>query len=345
MNKKQLLEIFDQDTNVSVEKYFVSLYGELPNSYIINFFIDLNEFIVSLEEKYGIKKTDFIVKIEEAKKDDFGKINYDRAVYLIKIKEKLLLLISSRKAEIFYSKDTEFKDIEALLSLFTKKEEPEDLNKKFYVLSREEDFSFKAYNLQEVDIDLEEYYNKDFVEKHEEIKNFLLDDKNSGLVILHGKPLTGKTTYLKYLMNHLDKKFVLVPKNKFQDLSAVEFYLFISEYHDTVIVLEDCDQLISSTQKSNPLSEFLNNAEGLFSNSYKYKIICTFTGNERLINYKLLGKAKTIIRYEFEELETDQGNKLRKKLGIEEKLDRKAVLGEILNPRLKTITNKTLGFK
>ena len=34
-----------------------------------------------------------------------------------------------------------------------------------------------------------------------EIENFLLEDNKSGLIILHGKQGTGKTTYIRHLIN------------------------------------------------------------------------------------------------------------------------------------------------
>ncbi len=76
-------------------------------------------------------------------------------------------------------------------------------------------FSNNSLDLKSLDIkptvlDLGLYYNDDFKDVDTIIKNRLSQQNDKGIVLLHGLPGTGKTTYLRHLIGELKKKVLFV---------------------------------------------------------------------------------------------------------------------------------------
>src|SRR5690606_10329540 len=60
---------------------------------------------------------------------------------------------------------------------------------------------------------IEDNYNEDFKKVHHIILKNLSRKNEKGLVLLHGKPGTGKTSYIRYLIASLKKQVIFLPPN------------------------------------------------------------------------------------------------------------------------------------
>ena len=60
---------------------------------------------------------------------------------------------------------------------------------------------------------IEENYNDDFLPVHQTILSRLRTKNDKGLVLLHGKPGTGKTSYIRYLITNTNKSVIFLPPN------------------------------------------------------------------------------------------------------------------------------------
>ena len=58
-------------------------------------------------------------------------------------------------------------------------------------------------------LDLDLFYEDDFASVDAIIQKRLNQKKDKGIVLLHGLPGTGKTTYLRYLVGRIKKKSVV----------------------------------------------------------------------------------------------------------------------------------------
>ena len=101
-------------------------------------------------------------------------------------------------------------------------------------------------------------------------------------------------------------------------ISAPEFIPFISKYKDCVLVLEDCEKLLTHRDdgnfNANALSNLLNLGDGLLSDAFSINIICSFNSSLKKIDDALLRKGRLIARYEFKELEIPKAQALADKL-------------------------------
>jgi predicted AAA+ superfamily ATPase len=60
--------------------------------------------------------------------------------------------------------------------------------------------------------DLKLHYGDEFPEIHKELLETLREKDSTGITFLHGPPGTGKTHYLRYLINEIqDKRLIYVP--------------------------------------------------------------------------------------------------------------------------------------
>ncbi len=346
--KKILLDyIGESSSDIIVEKVYIQLFGEFPNLYTINFVIDLENILRRLKKKYQLTDQEFIIKTEEACRDNWNRVNYSSSTYLIKLPDRILLNISSSKAEIYYSKQTDSKSIKDLVaSLKTRKKKKNIDKRSFYLLKSEGggEFSLKKVEANKVELDLSLYFNDDFPAFHNKIISFLDDKQSSGLVLIHGKHGTGKTTYLKHLIFNTDHKFILVQRNLFTALDSISLFFYLKEFSDFVLVLEDCDSLLTGMGKYNQLAGFLRNSQGLMSNDFVYKMICTASVQAHQLNNNYLRKAQKIYRYEMTELPVEKARRIRQLHGINKEVTRPMVLEEVVNP-LDVFTEKKLGFK
>lgn len=182
-------------------------------------------------------------------------------------------------------------------------------------------FILSDFNVKKVKLDVETNYGKEFAEKNEVILNALKDSDRTGLVMLHGLPGTGKSTYIKYLTNKIKKKFIFFPSNMAEELTSPSFVDFMINQKDSILVIEDAEKLIKSRDEfaSNAISNLLNVTDGILGDIMKIKIIATHNTKRDKIDEALLRKGRLIAEHEFDKLPVENVEKLFKNLKIDYK--------------------------
>ena len=200
------------------------------------------------------------------------------------------------------------------------------------------------------DFDVNKLYNDSFVKEHEKISEFIDKPDTSGLIILHGDKGTGKSSYIKYLINtHADKKFVFVPSSLVNLLGDPSFGSFLTTLNNHIIILEDCENVIADRKSGRPsygaaVSLLLNMTDGILADDLNIKFICTFNDDMKNIDPALLRKGRCISKYEFTALDKEKAEALLKERGIETRVEKNLTLADIFHygdddyqPRTKTI--------
>jgi len=169
-------------------------------------------------------------------------------------------------------------------------------------------------------IDINELYNDDFANA-DEVITASIPKKESGMILLHGEPGTGKTTYIKHLISRFkDKKFIFIQNDFVRELLKPSFIAFLLQNKDAVLIIEDAEKVVvarDSSSDESVVSTLLQLTDGLFSDFLNIKIVCTFNTNLDRIDKALLRKGRMIAKYNFTPLSPEKTTALAKKLGHE----------------------------
>lgn len=97
----------------------------------------------------------------------------------------------------------------------------------------------KPMEIKRTKLDIGLYYEDDFRETDELIRQRLNKKDDKGIVLLHGLPGTGKTTYLRHLVGRIRKKVMFLSPNIAASLVEPEFIDLLVDNPNAVLIVED----------------------------------------------------------------------------------------------------------
>jgi hypothetical protein len=209
----------------------------------------------------------------------------------------------------------------------------------------------QEYDLDIADMDLGLNYGEDFIKVHDVIIEKLNKPKGKGIILLHGDPGTGKTSYLKYLTKLVKEKDILfIPPSLAEALSEPSIIPFLMEHKDSILIIEDAERVIADREGSGSqagVSNVLNITDGILGDCLNIQIVATFNMKRERIDQALLRKGRLIAEHKFEKLTLDGTNALLKSLGKDVISDKPMTLADIYNVEVELIKTKTtskIGF-
>lgn len=348
--------VYSQVDGLSLQNLFFTKNGYFPNCYMFtrssrdgeNYF-DTPKILEKLKELETPGEFEYIKYVTR----DLGTKEEHYGICVINYAKNLFARIENNVSESYILYDNHNEDalaefIDKLMEFYVAPEE--EKNNLYTIASSNGMFSLIKQNISEKKLegfDVEKQYNDNFLKEDNKIEKFIIDNDRSGLVILHGEKGTGKTTYIRHLINaHPERKFVFVPANLITLLGEPAFGSFLLSIHNHVIILEDCENAIrdrkaSLTGSSSAVSLLLNMTDGLLSDDLGIKFICTFNEDVKNIDPALMRKGRLICKYEFKPLNKDKANELLeeiyKKISAEWTDDEK-----MMNPMFHTDKDLTL---
>ena len=197
-------------------------------------------------------------------------------------------------------------------------------------------------------LDLSLHYEDDFAEVDKTIRNRLNKKKDKGIVLLHGLPGTGKTTYLRYLIGKVNKRVLFVSPNIAQRITDPEFMQLLLDNQNSVLVIEDAENVVMDRNESggSGVSNLLNLSDGLLSDCLNIQVVCSFNTPLQNIDTALLRKGRLIARYEFDKLSVAKAQKLSDHIGKGTVISEPMSVSEVYNQEEKTFSKakKKIGF-
>lgn len=208
----------------------------------------------------------------------------------------------------------------------------------------------EEFLIKKPQLNLEMNYGKSFINIHETIIKRLDTPFDKGIVLLHGLPGTGKSYYLRFLVNSIkDKDVIYIPPDLANEIASPSFIPFLMKYPNSVFLIEDAENILKKRigQNNQAVSNILNLSDGLLSDCLSIQIIATFNCQLTDIDEALLRKGRLIAKHEFGKLPLDECQKISDFLGFKTKIIEEITLAEIYNQEEenfnKTNRNK-LGF-
>jgi len=302
-----------------IEQYFLISFDELPSKYEIT----TKTYDRKIEDYF--KSNGFVKEVDLHISNRRSEISHH--VYLVNKEKKIILEFNS----VDNNKDAPLFNIKILYSIkggeissqidlnevtkFEKKKEKSNIS---LIRSDMGHLDTEDYDLVVPPTDIELNYGSEFLKVHSVIVENLNKQNGKGIILLHGDPGTGKTSYIKHLTSLIKEKDVLfVPPSMAEMLSEPTIIPFLMDHRNSILIIEDAERVIADREGNGSpagVSNILNLTDGILGDCLNIQIVATFNMKREKIDSALLRKGRLIAEHKFENLSVEDTNRLLKHL-------------------------------
>lgn len=337
--------IFDNNF-IDAGNLYIHCFNALPSRHFINH-IDGEKLFPRLKEKYAtLIANEYVYRYYEKTKKRFA---FDKT--LLVLTNQVILELDDYYCEIYHDNaDSEFlAELVQFIIQFKERQrkQPLEIN---LIVKDGSSFDLKPMEIKRTKLNLDLYYEDDFKEVDEIMRKRLNKNNDKGVVLLHGLPGTGKTTYLRYLIGKIKKRVLFLSPNIAENLMNPDLIQLLIDNSNSVLVIEDAENVIMDRKSNNSssVSNLLNISDGLLSDILNTQLICTFNSSLTLIDSALTRKGRLIAKYEFGKLGVKKAQRLNDHLGFDKQILQPMTLAEIANPHESNYESKQfeiIGFR
>lgn len=338
-------ELFNDYDSINPKQLFITYFGRIPNCIQLH-----NININKAEEWFSQNYKDNIIDCSYVVHGRNKLYLYD--VYYVLFDDLLLYLNLDDSEATFLYRKTSYTLVQTIVNEMQKFKKRKIRRKPEIelLIAGSHGLTTKAMNIVSPKLLIEDNYNDDFIAVHQTILKRLQEKNDKGLVLLHGKPGTGKTSYIRYLITKTKKPVIFLPPNMAASITDPNLMSVLIDNPNSVFVIEDAENIIidRNNSGSSSVSTLLNLADGLLSDCLNVQIICTFNTDISRVDNALIRKGRLIGKYEFLELEAKKAQALSNKLGFSSIINSPMTLAAVYNQNetefSATTKKKTIGF-
>ena len=216
----------------------------------------------------------------------------------------------------FLYRNTDILKVEAIIREIKKFKERKTINSSeiSLLVSTRTGIETKVMKITKPKLSITDNYNDDFKQIHHTILKRLSKKNDKGLVLLHGKPGTGKTSYIRFLISSVKKSVIFLPPNMANAITNPDLISILIDNPNSIFVIEDAENIVVDREKNGNIQVF-----------------CSFNTDISKIDNALMRKGRLIAKYEFKELDVPKAQALSMKLGFNTQLDSAMTLTAIYN--------------
>jgi len=324
--------LFD-DHFLDAKVLYLHCFNMLPCLNFINY-IDGEKTFAAINEKFGEQ----IRHIHQYRWYKRKKKRYQFDRTLIILNNNCIVELDEGYCEILHNGSSAelIAVITTLASQFKERQRRQPLEINLIAQSKNR-LELKPIEIKRTKLDLDLFYEDDFKETDEVIRNRLNRKNDKGIVLLHGLPGTGKTTYLRYLIGKIKKRVLFLSPTVAGNLMNPDFIEMLIDNPNTVVIIEDAENIIMDRKYNtgSSVSNLLNISDGLLADFLNVQIICTFNNSLTLVDSALMRKGRLIAKYEFGKLGIAKAQRLSNHLGFDSTITQPMTIAEIANPHEK----------
>ena len=346
-----LSEIFAERNGSYLNEFtlFIAYFNTIPN-FINEININCNSANKWFMETYKKEIKDF--HFDKRFFNNSKKAELDDIFYILD--EDLIVDFDTNQSTVrFLFRKTRIDKVEDIISGIKKFKEKKSRKKPeiSLLVNSKLGITTKSLEISKPKLNITDNYNDDFKDIHQTILKRLAKKNDKGLVLVHGKPGTGKTSYIRYLISLLKKDIIFLPPNMAGAITNPDLISILIENPNSVFVIEDAENIVVDRERDghSPVSALLNISDGLLSDCLNIQVICSFNTDISKVDAALMRKGRLIAKYEFNELEVDKAQMLSQKLGFATSINKPMTLTAIYNQDEKdfqqTGKNNAIGFK
>ncbi len=147
----------------------------------------------------------------------------------------------------------------------------------------------------------------------EKIKDFFYQKDKGKLLLVHGEPGTGKTTYIRHMFTeYYAGSVILLNAEMLKNLSTADFSAFaIENLRNTVVLIEDAETVLVARGENHEgrtsiVSDLLNITDGIMGDAMNIKFVATFNTHVNEIDPAFLRKGRLYHREDVKRLTKEQ---------------------------------------
>ena len=331
--------------NYDADKIYLAYFSEVPCSLTFGD-VDHLTFLTKFRSQFGnLIQKEFYDKFFEAS----GEERLNDHIFLLS--QRILIYIEKQSVCIL-APDPEMEPVRQIIDLVKKLQKKKQKKSEVCVIVSDSfGLSTKEIKFKKPRIDLSTNYQDDFPAFHSGVVKQLKKKWKSGLYLFHGKPGTGKSTYIRYLVKEIRKKAIFLSPKLAGNLDGVEMIKLLLNNKNSLLVIEDAEGLIVSRneERNSHLSTILNLTDGILGESLGIQIIATFNTDLQNLDPALKRKGRLKSAYEFRALSSEKANILFREQNTNYYTNEEMTLAEIYNfseeEQYKSPQSKAVGFR